>query len=226
MAQRPLFIADTSAGRVREALVDFKWVPGMARSQAQKCIRSLHAAAMEQYGVADILEISSKSESSDGVALSAFNLRLDIDGARRPLECVYQASKAFRGGGPYRDLLTVSPRDAKRDERLKTSGSIVGFKFDELFWELTPKTAFYDWLYVRALAEAPELASRVRAADAFTDIAFNPSKSISCQARSAALFSVLDAAGLISEVLSSQDAFLRHHASSLGRSEQSGTLFS
>ena len=225
MAQRPLFIADTDNGIVREATVEFTWVPGMARSQAQKCIRSLHEAAREQYGVDDILEISSKSENPNGVALSAFNLRLDVNGHNPPLECVYQASKKFHNGGPYTDLLSVSPRDAKRDERLKTSGSIVGFQFGNLFWELTPKTAFYDWLYIRALSEAPELASRVRSADAFTDIAFNPAKSVSCQARSAALFSILDAAGQIDEVLSSQDSFLRHHANSFGGSERSGTLF-
>lgn len=225
MARRPLFIADTKAGLVREATVEFKWVPGMARSQAQKCIRSLHEAAREQFSVAEILEISSKSENPEGVALSAFNLRLTVAGHRRPLECVYQASKTFRTGGPFPDLLTVSPRDAKRDERLKTCGPLVGFRFGELFWELTPKTAFYDWLYVRALAETPDLASRVRSADAFTDIAFNPAKSVSCQARSAALFSVLDASGLIDEAQSSQGSFLRHHVNSFRCSETSGTLF-
>jgi hypothetical protein len=225
MAQRPIFIADTTNQQVREPLVEFKWVPGMARSQAQKCIRSLHEAAAKQHGVTRILEISSKSEEPDGVALSAFNLRLDIDGHKRPLECVYQASKKFSSGGPYVDLLDASPGDAKRDERLKSSGAIVGFQRDETFWELTPETAFYDWLYISALAQQPKLVEKVSSYDAFTDIAFNPKKSLSCQARSAALFAVLSASGALQEARSSQSAFLQHHARLLGGPEPSATLF-
>lgn len=225
MAQRPIFIAETNECRVREAIVDFEWVPGMALSQAQKCIRSLHTASRAQYGVGDILEISSKSESPEGVALSAFNLCLDIEGIKRPVESVYQASKMFHGGGPYEDLLAMSLRDAKRDERLRLSGPVVGFRYSTTCWAVTPKTAFYDWLYIRALNDNPMLAKRVRSAEAFTDIAFNPARSVSCQARSAALFSVLAAANLLTEAIASQESFLEHHAKSLGRVHASTSLF-
>ena len=47
--------------------------------------------------------------------------------------------------------------------------------------------------------------------DAFTDIEFNPERSLNCQARSAALYRSLVHAGKLEEALSSQEAFLRIH---------------
>ena len=46
MAQRPIFIPDTSAYPfVKIIPIEFTWFPGMAKSQAQKSIRSLHESA-------------------------------------------------------------------------------------------------------------------------------------------------------------------------------------
>ena len=58
---------------------------------------------------------------------------------------------------------------------------------------------FYDWLYIRALAQNSELALSLMEYNAFTDIAFNPKKSINCQANSAALFVSLKKQGLSEE---------------------------
>ena len=62
-------------------------------------------------------------------------------------------------------------------------------------WPLTPKTAFYDWLYVRALRELArsdgQIDRSLRRYQAFTDIEFNPAKSVNCQARSCALYVAL-----------------------------------
>ncbi|WP_048965387.1 DarT1-associated NADAR antitoxin family protein, partial [Escherichia coli] len=76
MAVRPVFIP-TNAENVLSVTkdVDFPWAPGMSKTQKQKSIRALHAAANEQ-GVNSLLEISSKSEDELGVKLSAFNLRI------------------------------------------------------------------------------------------------------------------------------------------------------
>ena len=41
-----------------------------------------------------------------------------------PIENVYQAGKVFENGCQYTDLILISPKDAKRDERLKNSGYI------------------------------------------------------------------------------------------------------
>lgn len=60
-----------------------------------------------------ILEVSTKSTNPTGVALSAFNLKFyEIKTDREyPLENIFQSSKVFERGGPYRDLLTVHPKD-------------------------------------------------------------------------------------------------------------------
>ena len=75
-------------------------------------------------------------------------------------------------------------------------------------WGLEPKTAFYDWLYVKALSQHPELAADVTSYAAFSDIEFSPKKSINCQARSVALFVSLRKRGLLEHSLSSKGDFL------------------
>ena len=194
MANRPVFVPGKNSGsrHVETEGIDFTWVPGMAKSQKQKSIRSLHDAARDQLGVDRILEISSKSEERLGIDLSAFFLKTVLpDGRAVPLENAFQSSKVFAGGGPYTDLLDTSPLDAKRDVRLKTSGALQRFEFFNARWPLESKTLFYDWLYVSSLRRHEHLANAVLQYDAFTDIEFNPKKSINCQAYSAALFSAL-----------------------------------
>lgn len=141
--------------------------------------------------------------------MSAFNLRVTVPGLGLvPLENAFQASKVFVGGGPFIDLLHCSPRTAKVDERIRTSGRLLAFEFANMRWPLSPTTAFYDWLYLSALREQPSLVEQLSGYQAFTDIAFNPKKSLNCQARSAALFVALTHKGRLTEVLSSQSAYL------------------
>jgi hypothetical protein len=71
-----------------------------------------------------------------------------------------------------------------------------------------PKTAFYDWLYVRALAPHKEYLARLQDFAGFTDIEFNPEKSINCQARSCALFVSLCRKGLLEDALTSPTKFI------------------
>ena len=109
-----------------------------------------------------------------------------------PLENAFQGSKVFEHGGPYTDLFEVDPREAKRDPRLRTSGALKGFEFDGYEFPLKPTTVFYDWLYLNAIFPHRQwLKNRVDGEmryDGFSDIEFNPSKSINCQAKSCALF--------------------------------------
>ena len=122
--------------------------------------------------------------------LSAFNLKKFVPslGYSVPVECVFQGGKVFAAGGPYTDLYTGTSRDAKRDPRLKESGSLKAFEFEGVRYPLQPTTAFYDWLYINALMENPELAEELKQYDAFTDIEFNPDKSLNCQTRAAAIY--------------------------------------
>jgi len=193
---------------VRETSVEFQWFSGFAVSQKQKSIVSLHEAARERFKIQNILEISSKSPEPLGVQLSAFNLMLPLDGRRVSVEVAFQAGKRFERGGPFLDLLQGTSREAKKDPRLKESGRLIEFVLAGGPWPLEPRTAFYDWIYLQALAANPELSERLLDYAAFTDIEFNPEKSLNCQARSAALFVSFHREGLLESALSSKRAFL------------------
>lgn len=211
MAIRPVFIPRRKMSSVPGVLVreiDFHWFPGMSKSQKQKSIASLHAAAGES-GIDSILEISSKSENDLGVRLSAFNLQITTKkyGKVFSVESAFQASKVFIEGGPYVDLLDASPKDAKRDIRLKESGDLLQFSFFNRNFALQPRTLFYDWLYINALYQNSALADELSSYDAFTDIEFNPKKSINCQAYSAGLYVSLSDSGIIDEALQSPETF-------------------
>lgn len=211
MASRPIFSPSASGNLlVQTNHVTFEWFPGMARVQAQKSIVSLHENAKKQFSFEKILEISSKSLDELGVQLSAFNLMVKTPKGREySLECAYQASKVFEYAGPFPDMLEMSSIEAKKDPRLKNSGSLIKFSFYGRDWDLLPRTAFYDWLYINALHRQPNLAEKVLEYRAFSDIAFNPEKSINCQAYAAALYVSLHERGLLtSELLGNKEAYL------------------
>lgn len=204
MAERPIFMpALTGPLLVCTQTIEFQWFPGMALSQSRKSIASLHEAAKKRLRVDRVLEISSKSKDELGVRLSAFNLMIKTVRHEREfsLECAYQASKVFERGGPFLDLLDARSIDAKRDPRLIQHGRLTKFRFFGVEWGLLPRTAFYDWLYINALHKQPELAAEVLLYRAFSDIAFNPERSINCQAYAAALYVSLHERGLLNEQL-------------------------
>lgn len=210
MAQRPIFLPKREGGQLIVAVpIEFTWHAGMAKSQKQKSIRALHEAA-QRTGVERILEISTKSESELGIRLSAFNLNVrGVSGSVAPVEVLFQGSKVFSSGGPYIDIYRKKPREAKTDERLKTSGRLTGFRYEGFDWPLTPQTAFYDWLYLTALIQNPALADQLSEYDGFSDIEFNPEKSINCQAAAAALYKALKARAILNMALSSPSEFIR-----------------
>lgn len=209
MARRPIFIPLIGEKRyVREEYVDFHWYSGFAKSQKQKSIRDLHEMAKQKYYVSNVLEVSSKSEQELGVALSSFNLSFSTQRGRvLTVEAAFQGSKVFENGGPFRDIFSMAPIDAKRDERLKNSGNLVKFSFFGEDWPLRPLTAFYDWIYINSLIKNPELSEKVTDIEAFTDIEFNHQRSINCQARSVALFCALYHNDKLDDALSSPEAF-------------------
>jgi len=189
--------------------VRFTWVPGMALSQTRKRIESLHSAVNSAQLGTNALEVSTKSTEAVGVALSAFNLRLrGSDGIELSVESAYQGSKVFALGGPFHDLYRMSSIHAKQDGRLHASGAIVGFDYFGQRWSISPRSAFYDWLYVSALARDQSLTKSLERFDCFTDIAFNPNKSFNCQARAVALHMSLRWRGQLDLALASQTSFL------------------
>jgi hypothetical protein len=209
MAERPVFVP-TPAGSnlVAEVPISFVWNPGLAPSQKRKNVEALHYAAASR-GLAHLLEISSKSEREIGRRLSAFHQKVRLkSGQVIPLECAFQGSKVFKEGGPYTDLFECEPRDAKRDPRLRNSGDLVGFEFEGKAFPLHPKSVFYDWLYANAIYPEREWLKRLGKLDGFTDIEFNPERSVNCQARSCAFFVALQKRHLLDEAMSSFERFV------------------
>jgi hypothetical protein len=212
MAERPIFIpVIEGAALVQTKYVEFQWFPGMAVSQKQKSVDSLHSAACKSPGIGKVLEVSSKSREELGVALSAFNLSFTTVKHSRTfsVECAYQGSKVFERGGPFVDIFGKTSREAKKDERLLSSGRLTGFRFFGIDWELEPLTAFYDWLYINALKKQTGVTEPLLEYSAFTDIEFNPERSINCQAYSVALYMSLHKRNWLDEATSSKEAFLR-----------------
>ena len=209
MATRPIYTPKINSIGVNLHNVEFDWFPGMAISQKQKSISSLHKEGMS-LNIKPILEISSKSEEDIGVKLSAFNLHFTTQKYNKTLsvETAFQGSKVFERGGPYSDLYEGGSKQAKKDPRLHESGNLICFKFFGQTFQLKPRTYFYDWLYINALNKNLELAEKLLGYNGFTDIEFNPEKSINCQAYSAALYVSLHKAHLLNEALKSPEKFL------------------
>lgn len=206
MAERPAFFI--RQGKVVSEVYSFEWFSGFAVSQKQKSIASLHNAIIKADKSAKPLEISTKSKETIGIKLSAFNLKLN----NYTPENVFQSAKVFERGGPYLDLLDVLPKEAKRDERLRNSGSLRAFRYQNEDFPLIPKTVFYDFIYIAAVKNSftADEIKEISGYDYFTDIEFNPAKSINTQARAAAMIRLLlDEYGELPDF--SKEDFIQYH---------------
>ena len=194
MAERPVYLVEQETNSVKRITVEFVFCPGFSIKQKQKSITNLHNNFKEKNPDLNILEVSSKSSEELGVKLSAFNLTINTgDGRFCFMENLFQSAKVFENGGPYEDLLFKTPGDAKKDQRLRGSG----------------KTMFYNWLYLHALYQKQnrDLMREIIRYDAFTDIEFNPKKSINCQAEACAHFVSLYRRNRLIDALKSMDVF-------------------
>ena len=224
MASRPVFSALGKPDHlVSETLVSFSWNPGFAPVQKKKNIAALHEAAVE-LGLYPLLEVSTKSELELGRRLSAFSLKIDTEIGEISLESAFQGSKVFKDGGPYIDIYEGEAWAAKKDERLKSSGPLVGFDFFGQKWPLVPKTAFYDWLYLSALQPHQDFLKCLDSFKGFTDIEFNPLQSINCQARTCALLVSLMKLNALDDALRSQGDFIAMVASDSFKQDHSADL--
>ncbi len=211
MANRPIFVVnDNKKEFFKEVNIEFIFYSGFAVTQKSKSIQSLHESA-KKLGYKNILEVSTKSDNKLGWQLSAFNLMVDFDFDKKiSLECAFQGSKVFENNIQYKDLYFVESIAAKKDERLKKSGNIIGFEFEGNFWENEPKTAFYDYLYIKTLNDNyRDIIKELVKYDTFTDIEFNPKKSINCQARTCAILVSLYKNDLLEKALNSKNDFIK-----------------
>ena len=209
MAKRPVYYIKNSIVCERE--VKFEWFAGFAISQKQKSINSLHSAIKKLAPDARPLEISTKGTEPLGVKLSAFNLKLDD----YPLECVFQSSKVFDDtNAPHTEWLTLQPKEAKgKAAELHSLGRrLTGFSYNGISFPLQPTTAFYDYIYMCAVIESlsADEITKLSQFDHFTDIEFNPRKSLNTQARTAALLRImLDESGTIKPL--TPEEFIEYH---------------
>jgi hypothetical protein len=208
MATRPVFVPHCKPDSpVSEIDIAFPWNRGLATSQKKRNVAALHGAAKKRH-LFPLLEVSTKSDDDLGQRLSAFNLTIDTDSGRINIEAAFQGSKVFNRGGPYQDLYRKNAREAKKDVRLRNSGNLVGFRFFDEDWPSIPRTAFYDWLYLNALRTQEDILPELLQYRGFTDIEFNPEKSVNCQARACALFVSLLKLDRLDDALESQGVFL------------------
>ena len=208
MAVRPIFVVSLDNDYSKRENIEFEFFSGFSDKQKVRSITSLHQEYLKKNIGKKILEISSKSQEELGVKLSAFNLMIKTkNGKEFSVESAFQASKVFEKGGPYKDLLNQPSIKAKKDERLRNSGQIIAFQIGGKTFETEPKTYFYNWLYINALHLHGELTEQLIEYDAFTDIAFNPQKSINCQAEAAAIYVSLAKQGLLCEALKDKNSF-------------------
>ncbi len=182
MAKKIVFFVNGN-NCVEEVIIDFHYVKGMAFSQRVKCADSLAESIKNRYPEFNHLEISTKSRNELGKQLSAFNLMYE----GHPVESIFQSSKVFENNVQFGFLINSNPLNAKKFINENRSGNLIKFKYKDVIYPINPQSAFYDWVYIKALHNS-EYAIAVTNYSIFSDIEFNYKKSINCQARAAAIY--------------------------------------
>ena len=215
--ERIYFKVGTSFGPAFvEQKVEFDWHMGMSWQVRQRSSISMHNSILKDEPDSRILEVSTKSLNYDlGKALSAFNLKLN----GTPVENIFQSSKVFNDGGPYVDLLSIEPAAAKKDPRISTKKNLrtlISFEYNGTKYAIEPKSFFYDYIYISALASDVKLSKEIGNYNIFTDIEFNQKKPYSnekgpfnCQARSCAIYVWLIKNGLLEQYLKNPDSLIK-----------------
>ena len=103
-ATRIYFKADKS--QVLEKEISFPFYSGFAPIQKIKSRDCMHESILSQEPKAKILEVSTKSDDSFGVNLSAFNLILN----HRPFECAFQEAKRFEIGDSPKTKIEIASK--------------------------------------------------------------------------------------------------------------------
>ena len=106
----------------------------------------------------------------------------------------------------------MPPREAKRDERLRGSGDLRAFRYQDETFPLLPKTVFYDFLYLAAVKDSctQDEIKAISDYNYFTDIEFHPAKSLNTQARAAAIIKlILEEYGYLRDF--GKEDFIQYH---------------
>lgn len=188
MANRPIYI---STGNIHnpytEDHINFEWTPGYSYKQKEKRRESLKKEIEKKYDIDKWLEVSTISDKDIGKKLSALNLKLTLtDNKKYSVESIYQVSKVYE------------------------NNQIVKFKFRNKEFENTPYGMYYDYLYMIALYQNKEYHNLINNYYLFTDLFFNPNKSINTQARAIAIFKTLYDSNYL-DILENTDSFKEYY---------------
>lgn len=209
MAIRPVYVSKAEFPYYEKMDIEFKYYTGFSLKQKQRSFLSLHESFLGKDSERKVLEVSTKSNKKIGIMLSAFSLMIHTNKREYSVECAFQGSKVFENGGPYIDLLDKTSREAKKDERIRNSGRLIKFNYFGRDFALEPKDYFYNWIYINALSFCGNLKKDILQYDSFTDIEFNPARSINCQAKAVAIFVGLTKSLKLDKALESRENFLK-----------------
>lgn len=208
MAERSVFGYKTTYPFYKDIHVSLVWFGGFALSQKRKCEIGLHENFKAAYPNEKVLEISSTSLMSLGARLSAIKLKKRTKRGITYVEPAFQSSRIYsdetRRVGPFPEYMFLPGKECKKIVKKESLGMhSYQYYFDGLTFYAPEHhiSQFYDFLYLNALLE-PENEVVMKELlncgyTAFSDLA---TKSLNCQARSAAIFVGLVKAGLIDEV--------------------------
>ena len=204
-----------------EGQLNFRGLEGI-KSKDGRCFRknlvyrsgSLHGLnesdvrKLESIGLAMVIDFRSdreiKSHPSCSISTVKETLRIAIHDAARDLAMSFLE----KNDAPGLEKLLVS--DYRRIIRDDSPGFREFFRIMKQATEfpLEPKTAFYDWLYIGVVFPHREFLRRLEQYAGFTDIEFNPSRSINCQARSCAIFVAMMKKGILERVIQTPADFV------------------
>lgn len=194
--------------------MEFTWAPGLSLIQKHRSIASLHERAESVLDLNNLLEVSTKSPNPIGVNLSAFSLIIQHpEFGSIPLESAFQGSKVFEKHGAQTVLYQTTPRIAKQTtQEINLSDKLTGFQWNGTEWPLTPESWFYDWLYLTSVIQTDRrLLAYIRRFDGFTDIEFNPKKSVNCQARSCAIIASTTSDAQLEKLISDPESMVEDY---------------
>lgn len=220
ITHRLAFMSDNDTYYIEEP-IEFTWHMGMSWQVRQRSSQSLRQNILAKYPERKVIEISTASDNYElGKRLSALNLTLRTtlpDGASYDIsvENIFQGSKLYNGDEhPHTELFYKSSRDAKQfSKRMQTDKrTVVSFEYDGVEFDTFPYSAFYDWIYIKALHQHQDLAKQILNYDTFTDIHFNQKVAYSdkgpfnCQARALAIYVSLYKSNTLDKYLESPDS--------------------
>ena len=116
-------------------------------------------------------------------------------------------SKVFEDETCFEFLKDCSPRDAKRYIRENGQKLLKCYRYEGKEIPLSTGTLFYDYIYICALMQNPDVSSALIEYDLFTDIEFNEKKGLNCQARACAIYSYMLRTGTVDKYMDSMASF-------------------